>query len=165
MTSSLTTRTCPSDMARITAERLTPKTKEDLGSKVKAHTRYHLANGDQVPGVTTIVNVLGFNKDVLVKWARNEALAGNDPDKIRDETATIGTLSHHLVECELAGVDPDTRDYSTAQVEKALHAWKCFHDWREQHKLDAELVEQPLVSELHGYGGTIDCWGMLDGLP
>jgi hypothetical protein len=152
-------------MARITAERLAPKTKEDLGPKVRAHTRYHLANGEQVPGVTTIVGVLGFNKDVLVKWARNEALAGNDPDKIRDETATIGTLVHDMVECELAGKDFDGSDYSSNQIERALHAWKTFHDWREQHTLDAELVEQQLVSELYGYGGTIDCWGQLDGQP
>jgi hypothetical protein len=152
-------------MARITAELLHPKTKEDLGPKVKAHTRYHLANGDQVPGVTTIVNELGWNKHTLINWTRNECFAGNDPNLIRDEMAAVGKLAHHFIECSLTGNEQKADDYSENQIDKALHAWKAFHDWKAKHTVNAQLVEAQLVSELHGFGGTIDLWGDLDGVP
>lgn len=149
-------------MARVTEQRPRPKT-ENLGRKVQAHQRYYLGDGTLVPGVTTITRVLGFNTDVLVKWANKEGLAGRDTNKIKDETAAIGSLAHHLIESELKYVDPDLADYTGAQLQRAEHALKAFHDWRDQHELTPFLVEGQLVSEAHGFGGTIDCWAELDG--
>ena len=152
-------------MSRITiAERPPPKT-EELGPKVHAHQRYYTEDGTLVPGVTTIVRVLGFNTDVLVKWANKEGLAGRDTAKIKDETAAIGSLAHLLVESELKDEEPDLKDYTPAQLKRAQHALRSFHEWRQGHDLHAQLVEASLVSEEHTYGGTVDCWGMLQGLP
>ena len=138
---------------------------EDLGDKVKAHQRYRLKDGSIVPGVTTITGILGFNKQTLINWARNEALAGRDPNKIKDETAMIGTLAHYLIECGLSGKPPSTKDYTPDQVERAEHALHSFNQWISQHELAPMLIEGQLVSEEHQYGGTIDCWAHLDDVP
>lgn len=151
-------------MAKIVEMRPPPKT-ENLGPKVQAHTRYYLGDGTLVPGVTTVVRVLGFNTDVLVKWANREGLAGRDTTKIKDETAAIGSLAHYLIESELKGEEPDLADYTPAQLERAQHALKAFHEWKRQQDFHPQLVEGRLVSEEHGYGGTVDCWGMIQGLP
>ena len=151
-------------MARVVELRPKPKT-ENLGSKVRAHQRYYTSDGSLVPGVTTVVRVLGFNTDVLVRWANKEGLAGRDTNKIKDETAAIGSLAHLLIEAELKGEEPDLADFTENQFERAQHALKAFHDWRQQRVLKPQLTEVSLVSEEFGFGGTIDCWGDLDGLP
>jgi hypothetical protein len=151
-------------MAKIVEMRPKPKS-EDLGNKIKAHTRYYDADGALVPGVTTIVRVLGFNTDVLVKWANKEGLAGNDSQKIKDETAAIGTLAHYLIECALKLEDPVLDDYSPSQVERARWALGAFYEWFAEHKLNARWAEAQLVSNVHGYGGTVDCYGELDDVP
>src|SRR5689334_12895584 len=139
----------------IPAERPKPKT-EDLGPKVLAHQRYYSADGEWLPGVTTIVRVLGFNTDVLVRWANREGLEGKETGKIKDETAAIGTLAHHFVECLLANKEPDVRDYSDNQIQRASYALRGFHEWLKEHELNVHLVESRLVSEQYRFGGTID---------
>src|SRR5262245_1664474 len=151
-------------MARVTATPQQPST-ENLGSKVKAHTRYYDADGTLLPGVTTIVRVLGSNPEPLLTWANNEGLAGRDTRKIKDETATIGSLAHYAVQCQLTGAQPDLTDYTANQAERAQYALNAFQSWRDEHHFVPELIEQHLVSEEHKYGGTIDCWGRLDGQP
>ncbi len=151
-------------MAKVAPAHHRPRS-DGLGPKVNAHTRYFLADGTLVPGVTTVVGVLGFNKDVLVRWANNEGLRGRDTSKIKDETAAIGTLAHYLIQCELAAITPDLRDFTPAQLDLAQHAVRSFHQWRAQHDLRVVLVEQPLVSERHRYGGTVDCYATVNGVP
>ena len=51
--------------------------------KTNAHTIYKLANGDIVPGVTTITGRI--SKPFLVKWANNLGLEGIDYDKYMSE--------------------------------------------------------------------------------
>ena len=65
-------------------------------AKTKAHTAYKLKDGTRVKGVTTILNNLGWNKNVLVAWARRTALAGDDPDAVLKEAGAIGTLAHYF---------------------------------------------------------------------
>ena len=70
--------------------------------KTKSHQRYRLANGDIVRGVTTIIgDNLGWNKNALIGWARKEAMAGKDPNKLRDQAADIGTITHFIIQCFL----------------------------------------------------------------
>ena len=125
--------------------------------KTKAHQRYRLEDGTVVPGVTTIIgNNLGWNKNALVGWARKEALKGNDPDKVRDEAAEIGTLAHYLsIDCWLNGVEPETADYTKNQIEKATPCLEQFKAWWTGQEFELYKSEWQLVST-HGFGGTVD---------
>jgi hypothetical protein len=137
----------------------TPRT--DFGPKVLAHQRYYLADRTLVPGVTTVLSVL--DKPYLVAWANRLGLQGIDSRKYTDEAATVGTLAHYLVECELAGIEPELDDYTPNQLERAQHSLQHFHQWRSEHELKPVLVEEQLVSETYRYGGTVDCVALLDG--
>lgn len=131
--------------------------------KTRAHTRYRLKptedwpKGEIVPGVTTILNgQLAWNKQVLIAWARREALAGKDPELIKTEAGSSGTCTHYLVECHIKGVEPDLKDFTQAQIDKAETGFIAFLDWEKTCELDYLKLEYGVVSELHRYGGTCD---------
>lgn len=131
-----------------------PKVKS---KKTKAHQRYRLRNGDIVPGVTTIIgSQLGWNKNVLVAWARRESLAGNDPDKIRDEAADSGTVTHKLIEAHILGKKADLSDYTENQIKAGQIGFEAYLDWEGENKLEYIHSEVGIVSEEFRYGGTID---------
>ncbi len=134
-----------------------------MSSKTKAHIRYMNSEGIPLPGVTTILGIL--NKPALVIWANRLGLQGIDSSKYRDEMADIGTLAHYLIMCDLTGQTPDTSDYSPKQVNMAENAVRSYHEWRKGHTVEPHLVEVPLVSNKYGYGGTIDLYADIDGVP
>src|SRR2546425_5068135 len=152
-------------MARITpTAQQPPRTpRHDFGKKVKTHTRYYLASGQQVPGVTTIVSLL--DKPALKGWANRMGLQGVDSQKYMDEAASTGDLAHYRIECELTGEIPDLGDYTTNQQERVERSLRHFHQWASGHRLEPQLVEGKLVSEEHRYGGTVDFYGLLDDAP
>lgn len=132
-------------------------------AKTKSHTRYRLKptpnfkKGEIVPGVTTILDgQLGWNKRVLMAWARREALAGNDPDKIAQEAADSGTCAHLMVECHIKNEEPDLSDFTTNQIDKAETGYLAFLEWEKNNKLEYKHLEIPVVSEKYRYGGTVD---------
>jgi len=135
------------------------KTKE----KTKAHQRYRLfptaewPKGEIVPGVTTILDgQLGWNKRVLMAWSRREALAGNDPDKMAQNAADSGTVSHKLVEAHIKGEEADLSDFTKNQIDAGETGFLAFLDWEKQQDIIYEHIEYPVVSEKYRYGGTID---------
>jgi len=128
-----------------------------------AHQRYYTAAGELVPGVTTILG--GLAKPALVPWANRLGLQGIDTNKYTDEAAMIGTLAHYLVECQLGEIEPDLVDYTPAQLERANLALGSFNAWLGGHTLKPSIVEGQLVSEKYHFGGTIDAYGLLDGVP
>ena len=134
-----------------------------MREKTKAHIRYKGANGENVPGVTTILGIL--NKPALVKWANNLGLQGIDSSRYRDEMADIGTLAHYLIMCELTGQTPDTADYSPNQLEMAENATLSYYEWEKGHDIEPILVEKALVSDQYGFGGTVDLYAAVDGVP
>ena len=140
---------------------VTPST--DFGSKVAAHQRYYTSTGEQVPGVTTVLSVLA--KPALIPWANRLGLAGIDSSKFVDEAASIGTLAHAMIMEELGGVTAHRSDFSADQIVRASHGVLVFRKWLEGHDLKPMLLEQPLVSDEHHYGGTIDILANLDGEP
>lgn len=132
-------------------------------TKTKSHTRYRLKptenwpKGEIIPGVTTIIGAqLAWNKNALIAWARREALAGKDPDKIRDEAADSGTCTHYLIECHIKGIEPDLKDFTQTQIDKAETGFLAFLDWEKDCGLIYEKIEYGVVSETYRYGGTID---------
>lgn len=128
--------------------------------KYKAHQRYYTKDHTLVPGATTVLQVL--NKPALVPWANRLGLQGIDCTKYRDEKAEIGTLAHYLIECELKGEKPDTKDFTENQIDQAENSLIKFYDWMKEHKLEVILSEGQLVSEKYRYGGTVDCYGKMD---
>ena len=125
-------------------------------AKTKAHTAYKLKNGTRVKGVTTILSNLGWNKNVLVAWARRTALAGDDPDAVLKEAGAIGTLAHYLCECDIKGEEPELDDYSAEQIEKAENAFLGYLEWKKMTKPKYEAIELKMVSEKYKVGGTAD---------
>ncbi len=129
---------------------------------IKAHQRYRLrANkdfpkGEIVPGVTTICRQLGWGTDALIAWARREALKGNDPDKMRDDAADTGTVTHLLVQAHIEGKEADLSDYTQNQIDKGETGFLAFLEWEKNNKLKYLGSEIGVVSEKYRYGGTID---------
>jgi hypothetical protein len=129
----------------------------------KPHTRYKLADGTLVPGVTTVLSVL--NKPGLVRWANQLGLQGIDTTTYVDGLARIGTLAHGLIEEDLGGPAVDRSLWSPEEMDRAENSLLKWYEWRKSHQIHPELIEHPMVSEEHRYGGTVDCYGLLDGVP
>ena len=130
--------------------------------RVKAHTRYHTADGQRVPGATTITGVL--NKPALVKWANNLGLDGIDVTEYVDVLASVGTLVHDMILADVNGTQVDTNTFTGEQIELAENAFLSYCNWRNAHEVVPVLVEQPLVSEDHQFGGTPDLLAYVDGV-
>ena len=121
------------------------------------HPTYKNEAGEKVPSVTTIIgNQLGWNKRILIAWARRTAMQGDDPNEVLAEAADIGTLAHALCECRITGKDMSLEDYTAEQIEKATLAFSAFVEWEKKYHLEYIESEKQVVSEEYGYGGTID---------
>lgn len=131
-----------------------------MGVKTKAHIRYKNEAGQIVPGVTTALNIL--NKPALPRWANNLGLRGIDMTKYVDELASIGTLAHYFIQCDLTGEQPDTSEYSASDIDRAENALLSYYEWRKGKTIEPILIETPLVSEIYGYGGTLDIYANMD---
>ena len=132
-------------------------------SKTKAHIQYRNKDKVRVPGVTTILNIL--NKPALIYWSWNLGMQRIDYRKYRDKMADIGTLTHLMILEHLSSKEQDYSEYSKAEIEKAENCMLSFFEWEKTNKIKPILLETPLVSELHSYGGTIDCYCQLNDVP
>jgi len=133
-------------------------------SKTKAHIRYKLPDGTIVPGVTTVTgSQIGWNKQVLINWANRIGLQGIDSNKYKDDKADIGTLAHAMVTDWLLGIKTDTSDYSKNQIEAAENSALSFYEWAKNKRIKPVLVEIPLVSKKHKFGGTPDIYADING--
>jgi hypothetical protein len=136
---------------------------EKTNNKTKIHTVYKLSSGERVPSVTTVLGIL--NKPALLEWAWRCGCDGLDYKAVRDQAGGIGTLAHYFIMCHLTETKPDTSEYSTQDIEKAENCLIKYWDWEKGHKIEPILVETPLISEQYRFGGTIDFYGKIDGLP
>lgn len=139
-----------------------------MGNKVKAHRVYKNKNGKRVPGTTTITGIL--NKPALVGWAWNLGMEGIDFRKFKDDLADVGTLAHYLILCDLTKVpeqekEEQLNEHSPNDLDRAENCVLSFFEWQKGHKIDVILAEIPLVSEDWQFGGTPDCYCILDGKP
>jgi hypothetical protein len=119
------------------------------------HQKYHLADGTQVPGGSTICKI-GDDAGALIHWAWDLGKRGLDYRKERDKAADIGTLAHFMIECMLNNQVADLSDYDEADIAKALVCYTKFLDWWEIQNLTVVATEIQLVNEEYRYGGTID---------
>ena len=135
---------------------------EDKIKKVSAgHTVYKLKDGTRVPGASTVAGLLG--KPQLVRWANKLGLEGIDCGKYTDESAAVGTLAHAMIIAHIKGERLNTEGYSPMQVDLAENSLISFFDWLKRHSLTPIFCEQPFTSEKLRFGGTPDCYCLLDG--
>lgn len=135
--------------------------KDKLKGASRAHVRYKTSDGKVVPGATTITGLL--NKPYLVKWANNLGLEGIDSSTYTDEAAKTGTLAHAMIQADLQGETLDLSQYSPVQVDLAENAVLSWFEWKKRHDITPVHCEVPFVSDRMKYGGTVDCYCMLDG--
>jgi hypothetical protein len=91
-------------------------------------------------------------------------LQGIDTSKYVDETASIGTLAHALIAERLGGAKVPHGDFTANQLERAEHGVSAFENWQVSHELKVTMLEAPLVSEVHRFGGTVDVLAHIDGV-
>lgn len=140
----------------------------------------HPASGVQVPSVTSVLKL--SNKDALIQWAANltlrwahenrDMVLNRDlPDfmgagkyqwtKFRDERASVGTEIHEYVEADL-GDAWDMPQPWDPEVLQMVEQWRKF---RAEHEVIPWYLETTVWSHKHGYAGTLDGWGTIDGIP
>ena len=129
----------------------------------QVHTRYYKKDGSPAVGVTTVLSVLA--KPALVPWANNLGLAGIKVREYVDVMAQIGTIGHAMILSHHKNEKFDTTNLSTDLVDKAENCALSYFAWEKEHIVEPILCEAGLVSEEYGYGGTIDLYAMLDGVP
>ena len=136
----------------------------------KAHQRYRSkvqmqknGLGKIFPGVTTIIGAnLGWNGFILLKWTREKALSGEDPDAIRDDSADSGTCCHKMVEYYIRRAlgedvgDPDLSDFDANQIKSAENGFRAFLKWEPTQDFRYVASEMEVVSEEWLFGGTAD---------
>jgi len=127
----------------------------------KIHTIYKKKSGDRVPSVTTYLGVLA--KPALIHWAWELGVQGLDYRKVRDQAGDVGTLVHYLILCQLQGQEPDLSDFTPNDVALTAAPMNKFNEWLQGHELEPILLETPLVSEAHSFGGTPDFYGRDNG--
>ncbi len=136
-------------------------TKTESFKRTKVHTVYKTADGKRCPGVTTIIGIL--NKPALLDWAWKQGLNGDDYKAVRDKSADAGTLAHAMVHHHLGGPEPDFSAFTPDDRDKAENAVLSFYNWVDAQKsFEPLMLEEALVSEEMRYGGTIDCYALLN---
>ena len=125
-----------------------------------SYVRFKTQSGQPVPGVTTVINLLA--KPQLIVWANRLGLQGIDSTKYRDEAADIGTLAHAMIQAHLQNEVLDLAEYTSLQTDLASNAVLSYYEWEKNHNIEPFICEMPLVSDKNLYGGTIDCYCLLD---
>lgn len=116
---------------------------------------YRLESGKRVPSVTTIT---GRFKDSggLIHWAWKQGADGIPLDEARNKAADIGSCVHDAVEAFLHDGPPAPHLGRAPDPVKAHAAFDAFREWWGDAQLQILATEVPLVSEEHGFGGTLD---------
>ena len=128
----------------------------------KPHQKYINRNGERVPGVTTVLNIL--NKPQLNDWFWEMGKANLDWKKVRDGKADMGTLAHLYATDYLQGIKTDDNDFTDIEIDKASNSAISFFEWYKQNPIEVKFIEKQMVSEEYQFGGTCDIYGNLNGV-
>jgi len=125
-----------------------------------ANLKYKWSDGSVLPRCTTVINVLGFNKDALVAWAKRE---GKRADEISTTAKNTGTLVHKAIEFHLANRDRDPfrelEEIQKASFDELVVAQSSYNkwlDWERENEIDIVASEYPIFSSWCNFGGTAD---------
>lgn len=114
-------------------------------------------DGRKVPSVTQVLSNLGWNKDVLLRWAHKVGLSGQeDLYASRNTAAEAGTTLHRMIECHILKTAFDSTAYTPEAIQAAKANFQQFLSWEERNKPIYGDPEVACVSKIHLYGGIID---------
>lgn len=124
---------------------------------------YRNQAGVIVPSVTEVLETLA--KPWLVKWAWKLGLEKIHYATYSSGLAEVGALVHQscmglLADGKLPAIeaDPAIRSLADSSILKFLA-------WYERRKIKPILIETTLVSEKFQFGGRLDFFGLIDGIP
>ena len=120
---------------------------------------YFLSDGTRVPGTTTVISRFK-ESGALIAWAWNLGREGKDYREVRDKAATVGTIAHDMVDCQIHG-RPVLVEGDPEMVAKAHSAFEAYLEWASMSKLEIIETECQLVSEEYRFGGTPDAIGRI----
>lgn len=126
-------------------------------------SKYKLADGTIVPGVTTITGRFKESGGLL-HWAWSQGMEGIDYRRTRDDAGEAGTMAHSMIEAEIHGepwTAPPHADHDI--VAKAETSLTNFRRWAAQTGLRITATELPLIDEENRFGGTLDAIGEVMG--
>ena len=96
----------------------------------------------------------------------------NTPKKVRtsklEESASLGTKIHDLVEHDLDNVTIPPEELSYKLGEQVIDLTDFLQRWRklkEENQIKATVMELPVVSKVMGFAGTMDLMGTYAGHP
>jgi len=118
--------------------------------------QYKLKDGTRVSGVTTIIGNLGWSSRALMHWAWNEGKEGRDYKATSKEACDAGTIAHAMIEADLKEIKYTPPEINKEILEKAETAYLAWLEWKTLVNFELLGSEMPLVSEVYGFGGTID---------
>ena len=99
--------------------------------------KYCKKDGTPVPRCTQIIDLIGFNKRILMMWARKVAMAGGDPLKTKKQAADIGTLTHKMIECHIAHSEVPSgvlSKYNLDAITTAVTGFEQYLAWESEVK-------------------------------
>lgn len=122
------------------------------------HTMYFNKCGEEVPSVTTVLKLL--NKPQLVKWANYLGFHNLNVDSVLEESATLGTLIHSLINSILSKhliiYIPDG-NIPTKLIYSYINRFKI---WYNTNNIEPIFLEKSISSDR--FGGTIDFYGKVN---
>lgn len=124
---------------------------------------YRLANGDRVPGTTTVTGLYGASKEGLVAWANRVGLEGQNYREVRDGAALLGTITHARIDAHLHGLPFRDGEFPPDVVQQSEVAFQAMHEWTADLRLTWIATELTMVSEKHRFGGTLDGVALREG--
>lgn len=131
---------------------------KELGSRMtREHPTYRIVGGKEVPSVTQVLSILDKGEGLL-NWIWNCGRKSIGWKGVRDKAGQEGTIIHYLIKCNL---DYTTPALSLNEVEivrnKILPAFMAWLKWDREHPERVLIAsEVSLVSDIWGYGGTLD---------
>lgn len=138
---------------------------------------YRLADGAKIPSVTTVLGRFKDSGGLVYKAKENWHEAGRrglpferdaywgSPVNWGVDAKEAGSIAHGWIEDYLHG-DDNTRVPNGADLaacELAVVGYQAFKDWARLVSLEVIETETPLVSEVHRFGGTLDCVARISG--
>jgi hypothetical protein len=121
------------------------------------HQKYLKKDGTEVSGTTTFTGLL-VDED-LFNWVAYVTRSGNEWRFVRNSAGRVGTVFHHHAHRKIAGVKgAESIKVAPDEAEKIRNAVANWDRWwaDESERITPIAVERQLVSEAHGYGGTLD---------
>lgn len=131
--------------------------------------------GNNIDRVTEVIDTW-HDGDGLINWA---ASLGHSWREVRGHAAKVGTHTHEIIEATLKHMraDGDLRDQMqiaaksyvklqnipTGMLNEVSLACTGWMQWANGKSIVVERLEEKLVDEKRGFGGTCDFKGLIDG--